>query len=776
MSVYLYRWGRFAFRRKWLVIPLWVGLLVVLGVLGTSLHKPYQDSFTMPGLASQRATDILDKHFPGMSASFDPNVVSGTYVVAAPAGQRLTDPANAAALQELLVKLGTLPIVDQQAPITNPVDATAKAGTASGVACLTGDRHTPQFAAACSGAPLNVLNKTNPDSVAVVHVKFTIPKFSDITAADRTAAYTVADPARQAGLRVELSGPIAQEQFGEGSSEAVGVLVALVVMVVAFGAIVAAFIPILTAAFGVGAATFLILTGSSVVTLPTFTPILATMIGLALSIDYALFIVSRYKHELTSAESPEEAAGVAVGTAGTAVVFAGLTVVIALLGLSVVGVGFLTYMGIGGALAAAFAVLIALTLIPAVLGAFGRFLFRPRIPFVARHDPDDDSSVTNGMRFAKLIARAPAATLVLAVLALGLLALPAAGIHLGLPGGESAPAKSTIHKAYQLQTNGFGEGSNGTLMIAVDMDNVPQNLRTPALDDLRGQLASYPGVQYLTAVQSSKDGNAALFNAVPVSGPNNQQTADLVQRARAAEPALKTKYGLEYGITGTTAIYADVNQVLLSKIVPYLALVAAAAFLLLMVVFRSILVPLTAALGFLLSMAATFGATVLIFQEDKLGLVGQALPIVSFLPIILIGLVFGLAMDYQVFLVSRMREEFTRGKPPTQAMIAGYRHGARVVTSAAVIMISVFASFLLNGEIMVASMGFALAAGVLLDAFLVRMMLIPALLTVLGKWAWWLPKWLDRILPQVDVEGTRLRELRQRHRKATREREPVAIG
>ncbi|MGK8521544.1 MMPL family transporter [Nocardia asteroides] len=764
MSVYLYRWGKFAFRRKWIVLPVWLVLFVLLGGLGAQLSKPMTNDFSLPNLPSERANEILDKHFPGASAAFKFDAVTGTYVVGAPEGQKLTDPANRAALEAFIARLGQLDIVDHSKPVVDPVEAAEQMG------CLANPDP-----AQCSGAPLNVLSKTAPETVAVINVPFTIKTFTDVTDEHRAAAYDVAADARNAGLTVEMSGSIAQKQEGpSGKSELIGMAVALVVMIVAFGAIVAAFVPIVTAIVGLGAATSLIMIGTSVIEVPSFTTFLASMIGIALSIDYALFIVSRYKHELAVQDSPEEAAGSALGTAGSAVVFAGLTVIIALGGLSVVGVKFMTFMGLGGAIAAAFAVLTAITLMPALLGAFGRFLFKPKLPLVAQHDPEDDTSVTNGMRFGKLIGKAPWAALILSIVVLGALAAPATGLNLGLPGEDSMPKTSTVRKAYELRTEGFGEGSNGVLNVAVDLSAVPAENREAAVEALRAKLASYSGMDYVTAPQWSQDKQGALLDGVPKSGPNNQATKDLVQDAREAEGALQAEYGIEYGVTGTTAIYADIDHVLLSKIVPYLAIVAGAAFVLLILVFRSILVPLTAALGFLLSMAATFGATVLVFQEGALGLIEDPHPLVSFLPIMLIGLVFGLAMDYQVFLVTRMREEFVHGKSPTDAVVAGYHHGARVVTAAAIIMISVFGSFLMETDVTAKSMGFALAAGVLLDAFVVRMVLIPSLLVIMGKWSWWMPKWLDRILPDIDVEGTKLRELQQRSAQTTKQ--PVGVS
>ncbi|MEV6066172.1 MMPL family transporter [Nocardia sp. NPDC052001] len=758
MSVYLYRWGKFAFRRKWIVLPVWLLLLVTLGVGGSMLSKPMSDKFSMPSLPSERATDILDKQFPGMSGQFGIDAVGGTYVIKAPAGTKLTDKDNAAAIDALISDLQHLsiegrPLVAEKdaAALRNPIAVTKAMG------CLT-DANP----AVCAGAPLNVLNHDAPATVAVLSVPFDIASAADITDAQRHAAYEVAAPARAHGLTVEIGGAIEQKQGQpSGQAEMIGMGVALVVMVIAFGAIVAAFVPIVTAIAGLGAAMLVISLSTSIIEIPSFTTFLASMIGIALSIDYALFIVSRYKHELRVAESSEEAAGISVGTAGSAVVFAGLTVIVALGALSIVGVNFLTFMGLGGAVAAFFAVLTAITLMPALLGAFGRFLFTPKLPMVARHDPEDDTSVTIGTRVARLIGRGPWVALTIAVAALGALAAPALGLQLGLPGENSFPTDSTVRQAYDIRTAGFGEGSNGVLTVVADLEKVPAGEREAAVAALRDRLAGFAEMDYVTAPQLSANGLGVMLSGVPKSGPNNQATKDLVRTAREAEGALTERYGIEYGITGTTAIYADMDHVLLGKIVPYLAIVAGAAFVLLILVFRSILVPFTAAVGFLLSMAATFGATVLIFQEGTFGLIADPQPIISFLPIMLIGLVFGLAMDYQVFLVTRMREEYVHGKSPRDAMISGYHHGARVVTSAAIIMISVFGSFLLESDVTAKSMGFALACGVAIDAFVVRMVVVPALLVIMGHRSWWIPRWLNRILPDIDVEGARLRELRQ---------------
>lgn len=768
MSVLLYRLGKLAFHRWYVVLPIWLVGLVVLGGVASTISKPYEDSFDAPGLPSERATEIMDEHFPGISREFDTNAVTGSYVIEAPEGERLTDPENRAAVDALVNEINELDIIDHEQPIPNPIDQAEEMG------CLDSGRGGDEFAVQCSGATLNVLNEENPDTVAYVDVVFTM-EFADMTTDHQDEAYDLADPARDAGLTVELGGVIGQEvELPGGTAELIGFGVAFVVMIIMFGALVAPFIPILTAIVGLTAAT-MVLTGATAFTeIPSFTTFLMVMIGIALSIDYALFIVSRYKHESHSASSKQEraeAAGRALGTAGSAVVFAGLTVIIALSGLAIVGFRFLTIMGFGAALAAAFAVIVALTLMPALLGMFGRVLFKPKIPGVAKHDPEDDRYVTNGQRFARLIARMPVVTLAVGVIALGVLAIPALSLNLGLPGEESLPTEQSARKAYDIRTEGFGEGSNGILQIAVDLADVAQDQRDAALDDLREVLVSQDEMDYVAGPIRSDDGAGALFQGVPLSGPNNQDTKDLMQDVRDAEAGLTSEYGMEYGVTGTTAIYADIDNKLLDAIVPYMAIVAGAAFILLVLVFRSVLIPLTAAAGYVLSVSATFGAVVLIFQEGWFGLIDDPRPVVSFMPIMMIGLIFGLAMDYTVFTVTRMREEYIHGRPPLQAMINGYHHGARVVVAAAVIMMTVFGAFIMEADVASKQMGFGLAMAILLDAFIIRMMVMPSLLAMMGKAAWWLPKWLDRIVPNVDVEGEKLRAMLP---ATTEPAEPVA--
>jgi RND superfamily putative drug exporter len=482
------------------------------------------------------------------------------------------------------------------------------------------------------------------------------------------------------------------------------------------------------------------------------------MIGLAVGIDYALFIVSRYRAELADGTDHEQAAGRAVGTAGSAVVFAGLTVVVALAGLTVVGVPFLGEMGVAAALTVVIAVLIAVTLLPAILGFAGDKI-RGRLPGL-RGGPKPGRPGM-GERWARFVGRHRVATLLVAVAGVAVVAIPAASMQLGLPNDATAAPESTQHKAYELVSDGFGPGANGPLMVVVD---------TTGTSDPQGAVAATAKrITDLGAMpmppRANRTGDTTIMQVIPKTGPSDTATEDLVADIRAAAAQLHDSTGATISVTGQTAANIDVSEKLADAMLPYLALIVGLAFLLLMLVFRSIVVPLKATIGFLASVAATFGAVVAVFQwgwlTDLLGVESTG-PIMSMLPILLIGVLFGLAMDYQVFLVTRMREDYVHGAvhgiPAREAVATGFSHGARVVVAAALIMTSVFAGFVLAEDSLIQSIGFALAFGVAVDAFVVRMTIVPALMSLFGKAAWWLPRWLDRVLPDVDVEGAKLVE------------------
>jgi RND superfamily putative drug exporter len=713
MASYLYRLGRFAFRRRWLVLGLWLAILAATLIGAATMSGKTQDAFRIPGTPSQQAIDLLQERFPQASA----DGATARVVFAAPDGQQLTTTANKAAIEQVVAQL-------KQAPQVASVDDPFESGT---------------------------LNQAG--TVGFAQATFQVPA-QEMTAQTREVLIGIVDQARTSGLTVEAGGDALDTDTKQGLGEVIGVAVAAVVLVITFGSLVAAGLPLLTALLGIGIGMGAITALTGFVELSSTTPILALMVGLAVAIDYALFIVSRYRHELAAGREPQEAAGRAVGTAGSAVVFAGLTVVIALAALSVVGVPFLTQMGLGAAGTVTVAVIIALTLLPALLGFAGTRVLGKRGK--GQHTRDPEAGVANsfGTRWARGIARRPVLALLVAVLGLGVVAIPALDLQLGMPDDGTAAPDTTERKAYDLISAGFGKGFNGPLTVVVD---TAAGTAEAAGDQVAQKVTDLDNVAAVTAAATNQAGDTAVLTVIPTSGPSDTATEDLVHAIRQLDGTVP---GADIGVTGLTAINIDVSTKLSDSLILYLAVVVGLAFVLLMLVFRSVLVPLKATLGFLLTIAATFGAVVAVFQwgwlADLLG-VEQTGPIISFLPIILIGIVFGLAMDYQVFLVTRMREDYVHGADARQAVIGGFGHGARVVTAAAIIMISVFAGFLLSHDAIVKSIGFALALAVFFDAIIVRMTIVPAVMTLVGKAAWWLPRWLNRLLPNVDVEGEKLR-------------------
>ncbi|MEU4288098.1 MMPL family transporter [Kribbella sp. NPDC026596] len=726
MATYLYRLGRFAFRRRRLVVLVWLGLLAA-GIAGAAtLSGPTANGFSIPGTESQRAVDLLQDRFP----QADADSATARIVFQAPDGQKLTDVANTAQVQQTLGRITDAP---QVARVLDPF--TAKAISADG-------------------------------RTGYAQVTYDVPS-PEVTPQAQEAVATAVEPARAAGLTVEYGGDAMQPQDEQSLTEVIGLGVAAVVLLITFGSLIAAGLPLLSAIIGVGIGVTAISAATGFIDIGSGTPILALMIGLAVSIDYALFIMSRYRHELSSGLEPEEAAGRAVGTAGSAVVFAGMTVVIALAGMFVVNIPFLTQMGLAAAFTVVLAVAIALTLLPALLGVAGRRVLGGRIPGLRSGDPEATGKLSAGRRWAGFVTRRPVAVLLVTVIGLGALAVPAADLELGLPDDSTAAPDSTQRKAYELLSDGFGAGFNGPLMVVVDAGASPDPKAAAAATATA--VRGLPDVTMVTPPTFNPAGNTALLTVIPASGPSTTQTNDLVQAIRA----LPENGGAEVSVTGATAVNIDFSDKLGGALIPYLSLVVGLAFLLLMLVFRSLLVPLKATLGFLLTVAATFGAVVAVFQWGWLaglfGIEGQTGPVISMLPIFLIGVVFGLAMDYQIFLVTRMREEHVHGAEPRTAVVDGFAHSARVVTAAAVIMTAVFSGFILSSQTLIREIGFGLALAVAIDAFLVRMTIVPAVMALLGRSAWYLPHWLNRLLPNVDVEGETLR----RHLPAERERELV---
>ncbi|WP_067436680.1 MMPL family transporter [Nocardioides jensenii] len=732
MATILYRVGRWAFRRRRLVAGLWVGAVLLAVAAGALAPSGEEEDLSMPGTESQQAFDLLDERFPqGNSQGADARVV-----FQAPAGRQVTDGQSKVAVEEAL---SSLEEGGQVASVSDPfaTDGVSEDGT-----------------------------------IAYATVTYTVST-ADLTDATKGDLEDAADQARDDGLTVEIGGSALDAEVSPGgTTELVGVAIAALVLIITLGSLVAAGLSLLTAFSGVAIAFGLISALANPLGLTSTVAILALMLGLAVGIDYALFIVSRFRDERARGSEPEEAAGRAVGTAGSAVVFAGATVIIALAGLGVVGIPELTKIGLGGAGAVALAVLVALTLVPALLGLFGRRVLARSVRKAARTSarraerlglenphpaPTKLGKSSLGTRWARFVLRRPVAVLVVAGLSLFAIAVPALSLELGLPGDESKPVETTQRRAYDLMSEGFGPGFNGPLTIVVDTADSadPVAATGRVVETLRGM----DGVASVDDPVLNESQDTAVLTAVPDSAPSSSETKELVQTIRDEVTSIESDSDADIFVTGVTAMNIDISEAMSDALLPYLSVVIGLAVLLLMVVFRSILVPIKAALGFLLSVGAAFGVLVAVFQwgwgAELIG-IEQTGPVMSLMPILIIGIVFGLAMDYEVFLFSRVREAYVHGASPDQAIVEGFKHSGRVVAAAAIIMFSVFAGFIGIHSPTIQTMGVGLAFAVAFDAFVVRMAIAPAVLALLGHRAWWLPRSLGRVLPNVDIEGEAL--------------------
>jgi RND superfamily putative drug exporter len=731
MAMFLYRVGGASFRKRRLVAGVWVALLVLLAVGSVTLKGQTSDAFSVPGTESQRALDILGNKFPGTGGA------TARIVFAAPAGHKLSKP--------------------RYRPLLAPTLARA--------------RQVPQTVAPVSTIRKSLtISKDGRVAFADLNFSKSLPEISDAT---KQALQRVADPARRAGLQVEFSGGVVSTApGGQSPAEAVGIVIALVVLLVAFGALVPALLPLICAFVGVGISTLAITTLTGFVSLSSTAPVLATMLGLALGIDYALFIASRFRQNLANGLEPEEAVARSVGTAGGAVVFAGITVFVALASLTVAGVPFLAIMGLAAAGAVVIQVALSLTLLPAMIGFAGRRAGKGK-QFTAGHD-------NMSARWARAVTRRPWFALLGVVAVLAAVAVPMLHMNLGLPSAGTQSTSTTERRAYDLLSRGFGAGFNGPLTVVVDS----AGKKDPKLiaNRVAAGLEKFPDVAAVSPPTANATGEVAIISVTPKSGPSTQETKGLVSQIRDRAAPARKQYGVDVLVTGTTAMNIDVSNKLSSALPKMLIVIVAFALVLLMLVFRSLLVPAKAVLGFLLTIGSSLGLLVWVFQDGHLGgLIGidTATPIISFLPVIMIALLFGLAMDYEVFLVSRIRESYIHEGGATQSIIAGFRGSGRVVTAAAIIMMSVFGGFIFGSEAVVKSIGLGLTFGVLADAFLVRMTLVPAVLALLGHSAWKLPAWLNRVLPNVDIEGDSLAtHLRARDAGTDRGRElrPATSG
>lgn len=729
MSWMLYRLGRWSFRHRWTVLISWLIVLSGAGVGAAALAGSTADDFAIPGMESTEAFDIIKERTPEAS----PDGATARIVLQAPEGEPLAEYIES--VDGILASVSTESVVS----ILGPFESGA----------ISEDGRTG-FA-------------------EVIYEGFS----TELTEEDLAALEGVSELAESAGLTGAVGGDALQTIPALGAAEIIGVAVALVVLVFTLGTLMAAGMPLLTALVGVGVGVLGITIATGFMNLGSTTPILATMLGLAVGIDYALFIVSRYRHEIGVGRSAEEAAGRAVGTAGSAVVFAGMTVIIALVGLSIVQISMLTQMGIAAGATVAVAVLVALTLLPALFGFAGRRILKSRLPFLRNNDPEAHDRVTMGRKWVTFVVKNRVAVLIVGLVIAGVTAVPVASMQLALPDQGSDPEGSETRIAYELISDNFGEGANGPLVVLIDTAETDDPLAavTEVNEILMGLqdnvLAAIPAGPHdpgepggLEAFVAQLEATQyALATVIPETGPASVETQDLVADIREAVAGVNGDTGARVLVSGQTAVGIDISQELADAFPSYLLVVVGLAFVLLVMVFRSILVPVKAVVGFLVTILVALGVTIAIAQWGwGASLVGfdSPGPIMSMLPLLMTGILFGLAMDYELFLVSRMREEYAHGNPAQESIVVGFQHGARVVTAAALIMTSVFGSFAFMDDPIIKTIGLALAIGILADAFLVRMTLVPAVMSLVGDKMWWLPKWLDRILPDLDIEGEKL--------------------
>jgi RND superfamily putative drug exporter len=735
MAVLLHRLGHSAYRHRKLVLGIWLFVLAALitcvGVFGGKLD----DRFSVPGTESQRALDSLSKTLPEASGA------SAQIVFTAPEGHRITE-------------------TPYTAVITRTVAKTQQASQVSGV-------FDPRTAGAVSA----------DGTTAIVQIQYRVQTV-DVRTSSVDAIKNAAHAAERDGLRTSVGGSVfSSKGVHIGPSEIIGVAVALLVLVVTFGSLLAAGMALLPALVGVAAGLTGLLALAPAVSISSTAVTLALMLGLAVGIDYVLFILSRHRQQLARGADPKESVALAVGTAGSAVVFAGTTVIIALAALSVIGIPFLTTMGLGAAGAVLIAVLAAITLVPAVAGFAGTRLAPKPGSRAARRAADAEGTTgraTLGTRWTKWVIAKPLLTVLAVAGVLITLMLPAADLRLALPDNGSAPHASTQRTAYDTISAKFGPGFNGPLLVLAETnDRTASESSQSGTNDPASAVSSKAGAQVAAKLRTLKDVKAVLppertadpaqsvITVLPDSGPDTVRTDKLVRAIREVAPELRDTTGASVAVTGTTAVNIDVSNRLSDSLLPFVAIVVGLSLLLLMMVFRSLVIPVKAAVGFLLSGGASLGLVVAVFQwgwlADVLD-VPHSGPVVSFLPIILIGVLFGLAMDYEVFLVSGMREEWAHTGRARQSVVDGARHSVRVVTAAALIMFTVFAGFFPLDDSLIKPIAFALAVGVAIDAFAVRMTLVPAVLALAGRGAWWLPAWLDRLLPDLDVEGSSLQK------------------
>lgn len=739
MSSLLYALGAWATRARALVLSAWLVLLALLGAGALFFSQGANAPITIPGTESQQAIDTLSRTFPEVSGT------SATVIVVAPAGERVDEQPIRQAIVDASTRLEAL---DEVNAVSTPFSAEAASG-------LSHDGQAARITVQIAGSMNTVPEATKQGIERIAgELQQQLPE----------------------GSRASYGGDLFSNSIPSFSvTEALGVVIAFIVLIFTLGSLLAAGMPLIIALIGVGISVAGIYFSTAFLDMTSTTPMLALMLGLAVGIDYTLFIVSRHQEQLRSGVELRESIARATATSGSAVVFAGITVIIALLGLGVAGIPFLTALGVAAAAGVAIAVLIAVTLTPAILAMAGMRILsrrqRRRLEGAdqAGPDPVGGSALSRADRFfgrwVRVVTAKPLVTVLVVLIGLGAASVPALSLRLALPGAETLAPSDPARVTYELTGEHYGAGANGPLLLTGSIITSDDPLKL--MDELADEVRRIPGVAEVPLATPNRGADTGIIQVIPEEGPQAESTAELVAELRAHHDEWQRKYGVSLAVTGFTAVGIDVSQLLFEALLPFGILVVGLSLILLAMVFRSVWVPIKATLGYLLSVGAAFGAVVAVFQwgwAGELFNVHHAGPVLSFMPIILMGVLFGLAMDYEVFLVSRIREEVVHGADARSAIRRGFVGSGRVVTAAAIIMLAVFAAFVPEGDPSIKVIAFGLAVGVFVDAFIVRMTLVPAVLQLLGDRAWWMPRWLERILPAFDVEGEGLaRELEHAH-------------